>query len=111
MPDISDLDVQSALDYLRDNAGKAAMAKAHANYLSNYTKSLKAELMGKSDEKTAAAQERYAYSHPEYRKHLDVLKEAETEAYKHDFLLRAASEKIGVWRTQISFNKSMGELK
>jgi hypothetical protein len=109
--DISEMDIQQALDYLRDNSLNAAMAKANAAYLRDYTKTVKARLMQDSDEKTAAGQERDAYASHEYEEHLNAVKEAEIEANKHDFLMRAASEKIGVWRTQISYNKSMGELR
>ena len=111
MTNISDIDVQQALDYLRNNAKVAAQAKANASYLKDFTKTVKARLMQESEEKSAAAQERDAYAHPGYEKHLQAVRDAEFEANKHDFLMKAASEKIGAWRTQISYNKSMGELK
>ena len=42
---ITDQDIEKALDYLRDNAKKAAQAKANREYLDEFKKVLKATIM------------------------------------------------------------------
>ena len=107
---IDDDEVQRALDYLRGQASTAAQSKANYNYLKKFSDVLLSQLMVQSNEKTIAGQERDAFRRSEYLEHLKALQIAETEMHKHDFLLIAAREKIGAWRTYKSFNKTMGEL-
>jgi hypothetical protein len=96
---VSDEDVEAALDYLRDNARAAAKAVAYRIYMTEYRKSKKAELMGQCNEAAVNAQERFAYSHPEYRQHLDDMQTAVEDACFHEFMLKAANAKIEVWKT------------
>ena len=42
---ITDLEIEKAVDYLRDNATKAAQARANRIYLEEYRKTIKAEIM------------------------------------------------------------------
>lgn len=104
---ISDDDIQKALDYLRDNADEAAMAEANVIYLTEYRKTLKARLMGESNEKTHAAREEYAYAHTDYEKHIDAIREAVRVMKKHRFLRAAADAKFEAWRTQSSNYRAM----
>ena len=104
---IPDNEIDKALDYLRDNANKAAQARADRIYLEEYRKSLKAILMSQSNESVIAAQERYAYAHVDYFKHLQGLKAAVFKDEKHRFLLAAARAKIDAWRTQESTKRSV----
>jgi hypothetical protein len=95
---IDDDEVERALDYLRDNAGAAAEARAHRLYCEEYRKSLKAILM-KEHDLAVNGQEREAYADERYIKFLEGLKAAVYEDERHRFLLSAAEAKIEAWRT------------
>ena len=94
--------VEQALNYIRDKSKEYAEAKATRVYLMEFRKSKKAILMGQAQEngtKTAAAQEREAYAHPEYLELLEGIREA---IEKEEFLryhLKAAELKFEQWRT------------
>ena len=70
------IDPHKAIDHIYRKGQEYAQAKANRVYLEEYRKSLKAILMKKSGESTVSAQEREAYSHPDYLAHLDGLKAA-----------------------------------
>lgn len=108
---ITDDDVQIAIDYLWDNAGPASKARAERVYMEEYRKSLKAILKKKSNAKSNAAQEDDAYADHEYQDHLIWLRKAVENDEKHRWLRVAAEAKIQAWRTQKSYNKTMGELQ
>ena len=98
-------DVQRAVDFLRDNATPAAEARAVRVYLEEWRKSLKAQLMTEVGSESLGAQERYAYSHERYLKHLDALKTAVFEDSKHMFLREAAKAKVQAWQTESANNR------
>lgn len=99
MRNISDQDVETAFDWLRENASAAAKARAERVYLEAFSKSLKALLMQNSDKKSISEQERDAYAAPTYLKHLQALKEAVFEDEKIRFLREAALAKVDAWRS------------
>jgi hypothetical protein len=99
-----------ALDHIRDNAKPYATAKAHVTYMMEYRKTLKAMLMRDCAEKTESAKEAYAYSHPDYIKHLEGLKEAVAIAEQHRWWMVGAEAKIEVWRSLESTNRAEGKL-
>jgi hypothetical protein len=107
---VSDEDVDAALDYLRDNARAAAKAVAYRIYMTEYRKSKKAELMGLCNEAAAVAQERFAYAHPDYKQHLKDMQTAIEDAVMHEFLLKAASAKIDVWKAEQFRDRAMGKI-
>ena len=96
---IDDDQVELALDYLRDNAGAAAEARAHRIYCEEYRKSLKSIIMKEHVELAVNGQEREAYADERYTKFLEGLKSAVYEDERHRFLLAAAQAKIEAWRT------------
>jgi hypothetical protein len=108
---VTDEDIERALDYLRDNAEGAAQARANKIYLTEYRKVLKAELMGKSNDTAAVAQERFAYSHDDYKEFLKGLKEAIYQDAKHDFLRDAAKAKFEAWRTEQANYRAMEKIQ
>ena len=67
---ITEEEVQKAVDYLRDSSTKCAKARAELIYVTEYRKSLKAILMKKHGELAYSGQEREAYAEQEYKKHL-----------------------------------------
>jgi hypothetical protein len=104
---IEDLEIDRALDYLRDQSTVAAHARANRIYIEEYRKSLKAMLMKKHGDLPVNAQEREAYADPEYIEHLKALKVAVYEDERHRFLLEAATAKIDAWRTMQSNLRAM----
>lgn len=104
---VTDEQVEAALDYLRDTARPAAKAEAERVYMLEYRKFLKAKLMGTSNESVVAAQERFAYAHPDYEAHLKAMQTAIEKAKEYEFLLEAAGVKIDVWKSEQYRNRKM----
>lgn len=96
---MEDINIFACLDYIRDHAKKYAKAKAERIYLEEYRKSLKAQLMSVHIGDPVNAQEREAYAHPDYAKHLEAMKFAIEEEEKYRWLLIAAQAKVEVWRS------------
>jgi hypothetical protein len=99
----------AALDFIRDNAGAYAQAKANVTYMIEYRKTVKAQEMAASASKTAADREMEAYASPRYIQHLDALKQAVEEAERLRWLLIAAEAKIEVWRSLESSARAEGK--
>lgn len=97
---IDEKDVQKALDQLRFKAGDAAKAKANRIYLEEFRKSLKADLMKHHLTESIGAQEREAYSHPDYKEHLKAMREAIEKDETHRWKMVAAQAIIEAWRTE-----------
>lgn len=98
----AEINIFAALDYIRDNAPAYANAKAERVYLEEFRKTKKAMLMRDAElhgHKTAAAQEREAYSHPEYVAVLNGLKDAVAEEERLRWLFVAAQARIDAWRS------------
>lgn len=96
---ITDDEAERAVDFLRDNASKAAQAKANRLYMEEYRKVIKAQLMREHDG-PLGAQEREAYAEPRYAKHLEVMKTAiEHDEYMR-WMMTAAEAKVSAWQTQ-----------
>lgn len=107
---ITEQDIEKALDYLRDNAGNAAKARAEREYLDEYKKVLKATIMRENSKESLGAQEAIALSDQRYLTHLEAFKIA-VEADEYFKWMRAAAEtKIESWRTQCSNERAMGKL-
>ena len=99
-------DPSKAVDYVLDNAGKFAAAKAQRVYLEEFRKSKKAILMAQSPEKSAVAREQYAYAHQDYIGLLGGLKAAIEVEEKLRWDLIAAQASIEIWRTQCANNRT-----
>lgn len=97
-----------ALDFIRDNAPAYAQAKAEVVYMTEYRKTIKAQLMAQSNEKTESAKETYAYSHPDYKQHLLALRAAVERAEELRWLMVGAEAKIEVWRSLESSARAEG---
>jgi 16S rRNA G966 N2-methylase RsmD len=107
---IDDDDIEKAVDYLRDNATKAAKAKAERIYMEEYRKVVKSQIMRENDNKAIGAQEATAYADPRYTQHLVVMKEAIEKDEYHRWMLMAAEAKIEAWRTQQANNRALGKI-
>lgn len=97
---INDDQAEDALEYLRTNARKAAQAKAEREYMTEYRKTVKANVMQRHLEMPLAAQEREAYNSDEYKQHLEALKEAIAADEYHRWGMVAATATLDAWRTQ-----------
>ena len=97
---LSDDEIDKAVDYLRNTAEITARHKAERVYAEEYKKTLKAILMKQFTDLPISAQEREAYAHNDYKKHLKALKEAVFLDEKMKFLRVSAEVKIEAWRTQ-----------
>lgn len=107
MSDDSEVNIFRALDFIRDSAPAYGQAKASRVYLEEWRKSKKALLMRDAElagHKSAVAQEREAYAHPEYIKVLEGLRDAVAEEERLRWLIVGAQAKIECWRT-IEANK------
>ena len=88
---------------------KFAKAKAERVYLEEYRKSLKAILMKRSLETAVNAQEREAYSDPEYLQLLQGIKEATEIEEKLRWDLIGAQARVEIWRTEQANNRAEGK--
>lgn len=97
---VTDDDIEKALDRLRFQASTAAKAKADRIYLEEFRKTIKANVMQKHLDLPISAQEREAYSSPEYAKHLMVMRDAIEKDEMMRWQMIAAQAVIEAWRTQ-----------
>lgn len=96
---VTDDDVERALDRLRFKAAEAGKAKADRIYLEAYAKTIKANVMQKHLDFPVSAQEREAYSSPEYAKHLMAMRDAIEKDETLRWQMMAAQAVIEAWRT------------
>lgn len=102
---MSEINIFTCLDFIRDNSGRYAEAKANRVYLEEFRKSKKAILMRQAETedcqryKSAASQETFAYSHKEYIELLEGLKVAVEREEHYRYLIEGARLKIEAWRT------------
>jgi len=108
---ITEDEVERAVDYLRDNARRAAQAQANRIYCDEFRKSLKAKIMAEHKDLALGAQEREAYSDSRYTQHLEGLKQAVEEDAYHKFMLAAAEAKISAWQTQCRLQRAQESIR
>ena len=102
-----EIDPQKAVDFIRDHGVKLANAKATRIYLEEFRKSKKALLMKQSLETAVNAQERDAYSHPEYLQLLNDLRAAVEAEETLKWHMVAAEARIEVYRTVSANNRAL----
>ena len=104
------IDPQSAVDYLIAHSKDYAIAESNKVYMEELRKTVKAECMKEAEmigHKTAAMQEREAYSAPKYKQHLLALQEAVRVREEARWMMIAAQERIAVWRSQEASNRAV----
>lgn len=84
------------------------LAKAERVYMEEYRKTLKAKLMKSSGVESIGAQEREAYSHPDYEAHLLGLREAVEVEERLRWQMVAAQTRVEVWRSMESSARAEG---
>lgn len=92
------------------DAAKEAQAtwKSTLNYLQEFRKSKKAILINMKATGTVQEKESFAYSHPEYMKLLEDIREAEFNYEKARLNEKIIFAKIDVWRTEEANNRYQG---
>lgn len=99
---ISDEDAEKAVDYLRDSAKGAAVARQQVIVLEKYLTIVEAEQKrSRTDMSNAAAQDA-ARASPEYRQAIDALGEAVKKDHEYKMLREAAYARVEAWRTLCS---------
>lgn len=104
------VDPHKVIDQILVNRKEYAKAKAARVYAEEFRKSLKAIIMKRSMETAVNAQEREAYSDPEYIKLLEGLEEAVEIEESLRWMLIAAQLRIEVWRTQEASNRFLDKV-
>lgn len=92
--------VERAVNWLAQSADKAAQARANRQYVEEYRKVLKAQIMRENVDLAVAAQEREAYADPRYLEHLDALRDAVEQDEKMRWLMVSAETLVSAWQTQ-----------
>lgn len=101
------IDPQAAVDYMLQTAPRYAAAKAKRVQLEEFRKSKKAILMQKSDGKTIADREAFAYSHDDYLQVLDGLASAVEAEELFRWKMKAAELQVEIWRSQEASNRTI----
>jgi len=100
------IDPNAAVDFMILNSKAFAQAKADRVYIEEFRKSKKALLMNQCPDKTQAAKEAYAYSHPEYLELLEGLREAVRFEEALRWRLTGSQLRVEVWRSQNANNRT-----
>ena len=109
MSDTDVKDPERAIEYIFKHGKRYAKAKADRIYMEEHRKSLKAMIMKRSLETAVNAQEREAYSDPEYVQLLQALREAVEVEEEIRWGLVAAQARIEVWRSIEATNRAEGK--
>lgn len=99
---ITDDQVEAALDYLRDTAKPAAVARAQARTLEKYMGVVEAQQKGLTRGLSNASAQDVARASPEYKAALEGWNEAVRRDCEFTMLREAASARIEAWRTMSS---------
>jgi hypothetical protein len=94
-----DIDPNKAINYITQNAGVFAKAKADRTFVENNLRVVKSELMNE-EEGTLGNKEAYAYAHPNYKAQLVALREATEIEESLLWMMKAAVARIEVYKVQ-----------
>lgn len=107
---ISDVEVEKALDYLRESARQASVARAQAKTLEKYLGVVEAQQKALQRGLSNAAAQDAARASPEYKMALDGWEEAVRRDGEFTMLREAASARIEAWRTMCSNARAEGKI-
>lgn len=110
MSKITDASIEKVLDWLQENATKAAQSRATRIYLEEARKSLKATLMAEHKDLPLGAQEREAYRDQRYLDHLEAMRTAVEEDEKARWLMVTAQARIEAWRSIQANQRTQGRI-
>lgn len=106
--------IERSLHFINKQAEEFARAKSQRVYLEEFRKVQKALLMNEAEQegrKTGQERESYAYSHPEYKKLLDGLREAIEIEESLRWRLLSARENIDVQKQKNMMSMSEAKLR
>ncbi len=106
--------IERSLHFINKQAEEFARAKSQRVYLEEFRKVQKALLMNEAEQegrKTGQERESYAYSHPEYKKLLDGLREAIEMEESLRWKLLSARENIDVQKQKNMMSMSEAKLR
>lgn len=106
---ITEKQVEAALDYLRDSAPEAAVARAQAKTLEKYLGVVEAQQKTLQHGLSNAAAQDAARASPEYKQALDAWNEAVRRDGEFTMRREAASSRIEAWRTMCSNARAEGK--
>ena len=100
--------IERPINWIRDKAKEFGHVKAERIYLEELRKSKKAILMQHAPDnlKTVADKENFAYSHPDYQKLLNDLKDVVQREEELRLKIKAAEMKFEEWRTKQANNRA-----
>lgn len=101
--------VESALEYLRESAPKAAVARSQAKTLEKYLGVVEAQQKTMATDRSNVAAQDHARASPEYKQALDAWCEAVRQDSEFTMFREAASSRIEVWRTMCSNARAEGK--
>lgn len=107
---ITDEQVERALDYLRDSAATAAVARAQSRTLEKYLGVVEAQQKALQRGLSNAAAQDAARGSPEYKAALDGWEEAVRRDGEYTMLREAAASRIEAWRTMCSNARAEGKI-
>jgi hypothetical protein len=105
---ITDEQVEAALEYLRDSAKQAAVARSQARTLEKYMSVVEAQQKQLAHGLSNAAAQDVARASPEYKAALDGWAEAVRQDGEYTMLREAAAARIEAWRTMSSNLRAEG---
>ncbi len=110
---ISDDDVQSALDYLRESAKKAAVARSQAKTMDKFVgiEEARLKMLATQDGLSNAASQDWARASKEYKDALIAWQEAIRQDAEFTMLREAASSRIEAWRSWEATNRMMEKIR
>lgn len=97
---IEEQDVERAIQWMIDNAGKAAEVRANREHVEQFRKTLKAQIMKEHAAHPLGVQEREAYADARYVAHLVALRAAVEQDERMRWLMTAAETRVSAWQTQ-----------
>ena len=103
--------MEDALDFLRDSAKAAAVARAQAKTLEKYASVVEAEQKSLHAGKSNNAAQDMARASPEYKTALEAWQEAVRRDCEFTMLREAASARLDAWRTQESTRRAEANLR
>jgi polyhydroxyalkanoate synthesis regulator protein len=101
--------VEAALEYLRDSAKQAAVARAQAKTLEKYLSVVEAQQKALARGMSNAAAQDAARASPEFKTALDAWEEAVKRDGEFQMLREAAAARIEAWRTMCSNARAEGK--
>ena len=94
-----EIDPNKAINYITQNAGVFAKAKADRTFVENNLRVVKSELLN-AEAGTLGNKEAYSYAHPRYKQQLEALREATQLEEEMLWMMKAAMARVEVWKCQ-----------